>query len=83
MGYTFKWGRSILFNFTAICNPNFDRSFYMVYMVENFCKSSFMYNKQCIFWTSELGVMTKLVEAVQAAWCCTIIAKGSTNAPPR
>jgi hypothetical protein len=75
--------RSILFKFTAACDPTFERSFCMIHMVGNIWKSSFscnkwdifwsselgvMTNKWDIFWSSKLGVMTNLVQAAQAAW---------------
>jgi hypothetical protein len=64
----FKRGMPTLLKFTAICEPTFDRSFCMAYMVGKFWKSSFTCNKYDIFWTSELRVMANLVEATHAAW---------------
>jgi hypothetical protein len=82
-GYTFKRWRSKLFNFSATYDPTFGISFCMVYLVGNFLKCSFTCNKRDIIWTSELGVITNLVEAHMLLGGCTRTAEDSTNAPPR
>jgi hypothetical protein len=76
-------GGSTLFTLTTTCDSTFERYFYMIHMVGNFWKSSFSCNKRDIFWTSELGDMTNLVEAAQTSWWlrenCRRLHKFSTN----
>jgi hypothetical protein len=78
-----KWCRYTLFNFYATYDPTFERSFCMGDMVGKFWKCRFTCNKQGIFWTSELGVMTNLVEDAHAAWWLRENCKRLHKAPPR
>ena len=39
---------------------------FICYIIRKIYESSFQHNKQCIFWTSELGVMAILVEVALA-----------------
>ena len=43
---------------------------FICYIIRKIYESSFQRNKWFIFWTSELGVMTILVEAAQAVGGC-------------
>ena len=56
---------------------------FICYIIRKTCESSFQRNKQCPFWTSELGVMASLVEAAQAVGGCARMKEDSSISPPR
>ena len=56
---------------------------FICYIIRKICESSFQHNKQCLFWTSELGVMASLVEAAHAVGGCARMKEDSLISPPR
>jgi len=58
-------------------------SAFIFYIVGKIYESVFQYNKQCIFWISELGVMAILVKAAHDVGGCTRMKEDSSISPPR
>jgi len=89
--FFFNWGRMIRPSEACRINPIFRGLLALIFMVLAFicyiirkiCESSFQRNKQCLFWTSELGVMASLVEAAQAVGGCARMKEDSSISPPR